>query len=94
MEQPLYCFFKTLCTSGEETDTRRFLLSTLRKMIEECKRIGYLFLFFLSSIERENKRLSRGNGWPSVEQAVVTYKSICTTMDVEWEKQLSKDLEV
>uniref|UniRef100_A0A914LBP3 SOSS complex subunit A homolog n=1 Tax=Meloidogyne incognita TaxID=6306 RepID=A0A914LBP3_MELIC len=108
MEQPLYRFFKTLCRSGEETDTRQFLLSILKKMMEECNRIGYLFLFFLSSIERENNvsgsgggggsgRSSRlgnnGSSWPSVDQAVGTYKTVCQLMDTEWEKQLAKDLE-
>uniref|UniRef100_A0A1I8BL51 SOSS complex subunit A homolog n=1 Tax=Meloidogyne hapla TaxID=6305 RepID=A0A1I8BL51_MELHA len=86
MEQPLYRFFKTLCRSGEETDTRRFLLSILRKMIEECQRVGYF-------IERENHSLSRGNGWPTVDQAVGTYKAVCEVLDVEWERQLAKDLE-
>uniref|UniRef100_A0A915LPM0 SOSS complex subunit A homolog n=1 Tax=Meloidogyne javanica TaxID=6303 RepID=A0A915LPM0_MELJA len=42
MEQPLYRFFKTLCRSGEETDTRQFLLSILKKMMEECNRIARL----------------------------------------------------
>ncbi|CAK5090647.1 unnamed protein product [Meloidogyne enterolobii] len=104
MEQPFYRFFKTLCRSGEETDTRQFLLSILKKMMEECNRIGYLFLFFLSSIERENNgngggsgRSSRlgnnGSSWPSVDQAVETYKTVCQLMDTEWEKQLAKDLE-
>uniref|UniRef100_A0A915MP47 SOSS complex subunit A homolog n=1 Tax=Meloidogyne javanica TaxID=6303 RepID=A0A915MP47_MELJA len=76
MEQPLYRFFKTLCRSGEETDTRQFLLSILKKMMEECNRIG-----------------NNGSSWPSVDQAVETYKTVCQLMDTEWEKQLAKDLE-
>lgn len=95
MEQPIYRFFKVLCQSAEQSDSRKHLLGIATKMHQECARIGYLFLWYLSSIDNSNdllSRSSRGNG-PSVEQAVAAYKDICKSVQSDWDKVMVKDLE-
>jgi hypothetical protein len=91
MDHPLYRFFKVLSQSAENADSRKSLLAIAAKMRDECPRIGYLFLFYISSICHQG---SRGDMGPSIRQAMDAYKAICTKLEVEWVKQLGHDLEV
>ena len=92
MEEPIYRFFKILCQASEEAGSRKSMLAIVARMCEECARIGYLFLFFLSNIGRE--RRLRADSGPTAEQTVAAYKDIAKQMDTDWDKQLAKDLEV